>query len=121
MSTITNQLPSLASTLLQLTAQTQPANIADLDLDSTTSGSSSNADLADTLNLSNSSISDLEAQAQQIASQNQSSALTTSEQAFSANLAAIAALSSDPAQAQAAQGTQDSSSVLSLVNGTGLS
>ncbi|MGH7997051.1 MAG: hypothetical protein ACREFX_11930 [Opitutaceae bacterium] len=111
MSTITNssQTPSLASTLLQLTSQTQPANLAG-------SGAEETSDLADTLNLSNSSVADLEQQAQEIASQNLSSALTTSEQAFSANLAAVAALSGNPAQAQSAQGSQDSSSVLSLVS-----
>lgn len=109
--TINSQLPNLASTLLQLTAQTQPGGASGSD-------PSDSSDLADTLNLSNSSISDLEQQAQQIAAENQSAALTTSEDAFQANLQAIAALSSGSSQSQAAQGAPDGSTVLGLVNGS---
>lgn len=100
---------SLASILQQIAAQTDPAALGD---GSDAAGAS---DLADTLNLSGSSAADLEQQAEQIASENKSAALTTAEDAFAANLQAVAALGASSSSASTGQSAPDASTALSLM------
>ena len=99
---------TLASALQQIASQTQPA-----DLDS--AGSAETSDHVDTLNLSGSSLAELEQQAEQIASQNQSSALTGVEDAFAANLQAVGALASSSTSAATGQGAPDSATALTFL------
>jgi hypothetical protein len=108
----TSSQNTLSSALLALTNQTSPnsANANGGGVDAT-----AGIDL-DTLQLSGSSLSDLESTAQTVAAQNQNSVITTSEAALAANLAAVSAMFSDPTTTQSSQATQDPSQVLSLTS-----
>jgi hypothetical protein len=113
----TNSLSSasLASALLSLSAQTNPATTnGDVEVSSMFDGSLASAG-ADTLNLSNQSTADLQSTTDQIAQQNLSSALNSPDDAQNANNAAINYLGADPTTAQAAQSDQSGTSVLSLL------
>ncbi len=99
---------TLASALLNLSTSAQPGSGQPAGADQ---GSSSEFDR---LNLSGGSISSLEAQAREIASQNRNSVITTSEQALAANLAAVSALGSNFAAAASGQGSPNAGTVYSL-------
>lgn len=97
---------TLAGALLNL--GTKPAGT------SAGSNGGANAIDLDNLQLSNSSLSELEQQAEQVASQNQDSVISTSDEALAVNLQAVSALGQSFAQATAAQGGLDAATVLSL-------
>jgi len=108
MSTIQSSLPSLAQSLLSLSAQTQ----------SSTSGSSqsssSPAPAADTLTLSSSDPTTLAEALAQTGQQNIFAALANPAEALTANQSAISLFSSQSATALQAQGAPSADAVLSL-------
>lgn len=97
---------TLAGALLNL--GTKPAGTP-----SAPDGGADGVDL-DNLQLSNSSLSELEQQAQQVAAQNQDSVISTSDEALAVNLQAVSALGQNFTQTTAAQGGLDAATVLSL-------
>jgi len=114
MSTIPSQLPSLASSLLDLSSQTSPSSQNPATTDTLTLPAQADTG-EDTLNLSAKANAQLQAAEAQIAQQNSSSTLADSVAALSANNSAISFLGQDPTQAQAAQSSPDANSVLSLL------
>jgi hypothetical protein len=114
MSTIQNNLSSLAQSLASLSAQTQSAPAAPAD-DSSSSGLSL-AQGTDTLTLSaGSSAGDLDATASLIARQNLASVLADPASALAANQSAASLIVAQPDSALTAQGSPSGASVLNLI------
>ena len=115
MNTISNQLPSLASTLASLAAQTQTAS--DSTISSFAEPDTGSVPASDTLQVSGSTgETDVQATAREIALQNRFSALEDSSSALTANNSAAALLGSAPDNAASSQANLSAGNVLSLLS-----